>query len=29
VFGKVPAGQSSLRVGSYSGALTLTIRYNP
>jgi spore coat protein U-like protein len=29
VFGKVPAGQSSLRAGSYSGSLTLTIRYNP
>jgi spore coat protein U-like protein len=29
VFGKVPAGQGSLRVGSYSGSLTLTVRYNP
>jgi spore coat protein U-like protein len=29
VFGKVPAGQSTLRAGTYSGLLTLTIVYNP
>jgi spore coat protein U-like protein len=29
VFGKVPAGQSALMAGSYSGALTMTITYNP
>lgn len=28
-FGRVPAGQGALRAGSYSGTLTLTIRYNP
>jgi spore coat protein U-like protein len=29
VFGKVPGGQSTLKAGSYSGLLTLTIVYNP
>jgi spore coat protein U-like protein len=29
VFGRVPAGQSHLRAGNYSGLLTLTISYNP
>lgn len=29
VFGKVPAGQSTLRAGSYSSFLTMTIIYNP
>lgn len=29
VFGRVPAGQSQLRAGNYSGSLTLTISYNP
>ncbi|MFI4926820.1 MAG: spore coat U domain-containing protein [Burkholderiales bacterium] len=29
VFGKVPAAQSALRAGSYSGSLTMTITYNP
>jgi spore coat protein U-like protein len=29
VFGKVPGGQSTLRAGNYSGALTMTITYNP
>jgi hypothetical protein len=28
-FGRIPAGQSALRAGSYSGFLTLTISYNP
>ena len=29
VFGRVPAGQTQLRAGSYSASLTMTIRYNP
>ena len=29
VFGRIPAGQNLLRAGSYSGSLTLTIRYEP
>jgi spore coat protein U-like protein len=29
VFGRVPAGQSQLQAGNYSGSLTLTISYNP
>jgi spore coat protein U-like protein len=29
VYGKLPAGQSSLRVGSYSGSLTMRITYDP
>ena len=29
VFGRVPAGQSQLRAGNYSGALTVTISFNP
>ena len=29
VFGKVPAGQSALQAGSYSGSLTMTVTYNP
>jgi spore coat protein U-like protein len=29
VFGKLPAGQSSLKAGNYSGALTIRITYNP
>ena len=29
VFGRVPAGQNQLRVGSYSASLTMTITYNP
>ena len=29
VFGKIPAGQSTLRAGSYSGAITMTISYQP
>jgi spore coat protein U-like protein len=29
VFGKLPAGQSSLKAGNYSGALTMRITYNP
>jgi spore coat protein U-like protein len=29
VFGRVPAGQSQLPAGNYSGPLTMTIVYNP
>jgi spore coat protein U-like protein len=29
VFGRIPAGQSSLMAGTYSGSLTMTITYNP
>jgi spore coat protein U-like protein len=29
VYGRVPAGQNTLRAGSYSGWLTMTISYNP
>jgi spore coat protein U-like protein len=29
VFGRVPAGQNTLRAGSYSASLTMTITYNP
>ena len=29
VYGKVPAGQSTARVGTYSGSLTMTVTYNP
>jgi spore coat protein U-like protein len=29
VFGKVPAGQSTLRAGTYSGSLTMTVTFNP
>jgi spore coat protein U-like protein len=29
VYGKLPSGQSSLRVGNYSGALTMRITYDP
>lgn len=29
VFGRMPGGQSSLRVGSYSGTLLMTVTYNP
>lgn len=29
VYGKVPAGQSTLRVGSYSASLVMTVTYDP
>lgn len=29
VYGRIPAGQSSLRSGNYSGSLTMTITYEP
>lgn len=29
VFGRVPAGQSTLGAGSFSGSLTMTLTYNP
>lgn len=29
VYGKIPAGQSTLKVGSYSGSMTMTLTYNP
>jgi len=29
VFAKLPAGQTTLRAGTYSGSLTMTISYNP
>ena len=29
VYGKIPASQHTLRAGSFSGALTLTLTYNP
>lgn len=29
VYGKIPAGQNTLKAGSYSGSLTMTLTYNP
>lgn len=29
VFGRIPAGQSTLKPGSFSGSLSMTITYNP
>ena len=29
VYGRIPAGQNTLRAGSYSGSLTMTLTYNP
>ena len=29
VYGKIPAGQHRLRAGGFSGALTMTVTYNP
>lgn len=29
VYGRIPAGQNTLRAGSYSGLLTMTVSYNP
>ena len=29
VYGKVPAGQSTLKAGNFSDALTMTLTYNP
>lgn len=29
VFGRIPAGQNTLKAGSFSGALTITLTYNP
>lgn len=29
VYGKMPAGQNALRVGTYSGTLVMTVTYNP
>lgn len=29
VYGKVPSGQNTLRAGDFSGAMTLTLTYNP
>jgi spore coat protein U-like protein len=29
VYGRIPAGQNTLRAGSFSGTLTITVSYNP
>jgi spore coat protein U-like protein len=29
VYGKIPAGQSTLRAGSFLGSMTITLTYNP
>lgn len=29
VYGKIPAGQNTLKAGTYSGPLTITLTYNP
>ena len=29
IYGRIPPGQSTLRAGSYSGWLTMTVSYNP
>jgi spore coat protein U-like protein len=29
VYGKIPAGQNTLRAGSFSDSLTMTLTYNP
>lgn len=29
VYGKIPAGQSTLRAGTFSGTMTMTLTYNP
>jgi spore coat protein U-like protein len=29
VFGRIPAGQNTLRAGSFSGSLAITLTYNP
>lgn len=29
VFGRIPAGQNTLKAGSFSGSLTMTLTYNP
>ena len=29
VYGRIPAGQSTLKAGSFSGSLTMTLTYNP
>lgn len=29
VYGRIPAGQNTLRTGSFSGAMTVTLTYNP
>ena len=29
VYGKIPAGQNTLRAGSFSGSMTMTLTYNP
>lgn len=29
VYGKIPAGQNTLRVGNYSGSLVMTVTFNP
>ncbi|MES2942854.1 MAG: spore coat U domain-containing protein [Pseudomonadota bacterium] len=29
VYGKIPAGQSTLKAGSFTGSMTMTVTYNP
>lgn len=29
VYGKIPAGQNTLKAGSYSGSMTIILTYNP
>ena len=29
VYGKIPSGQSTLKAGTFSGSLTMTVTYNP